>query len=410
MARSGKGRFPMVLFHLPVYSRLVAGTALSIALLAAAPALCESLVERGDTLHVSITDAPKLGGDSKVDADGRIVLPQLGGIPVAGLGLEAIKARIEELLVKRDILKSPSVLVEIAKYRPFYVGGKVKRPGAIDYEPGLTVRHSLILAGGADLAVEDRLSPTAIADLSAKWKAGSYQLFQVNSRIARLEAELVRKDRVRSPVATGGVPAQDVQTMIGLDQNILHDRLETWTGSQAHLREGMALFDLEIDVLTKQADLQKKELAIDKDQVENARKLVDKGLLPLPRLQDLQHEESRSSRDLLENQAFIARARQNRASVEYELDSADIKWRIDIRQQLREAMLDRVRLKAELEVVSAQILDAGITLEGNAAKPQTDVVIYRSAEGREETIKAQMDTEVLPGDILEVSLSPGPAG
>jgi polysaccharide export outer membrane protein len=198
--------------------------------------------------------------------------------------------------------------------------------------------------------------------------------------------------------------------MIALDRNILHDRLETWSGSQAHLREGMALFDLEIDVLTKQADLQKKELAIDKDQVENARKLVDKGLLPLPRLQELQHEESRSSRDLLENQAFIARARQNRASAEYEFDSADIKWRIDVRQQLREAMLDRVRLKAELEVISSQILDAGIALDGNATRLQTEIVIYRTAAGREQTIKAQMDTEVLPGDILDVSLSPSPAG
>jgi polysaccharide export outer membrane protein len=388
----------------------MAGTALFAAILTAAPAFGEILVERGDTLHISVTDAPKLGGDSKVDADGKIVLPQLGGVPVAGLGLDAIRARLEELLVKRDILKAPAVLVEIAKYRPLYVGGKVRRPGAIDYEPGLTVRHALILAGGAGRAEDDQLASVDVPDLRAKWKTTSYQLLQVDSRISRLEAELARNEHARPEVSAAAVPTADAQALIGLDQKILRDRLETWTGNVEHLRQGIALLDLEIDVLGKQADLQEKERSLDKDQVAAARSLVEKGLMPLPRLQELQHEESRASRDLLENQAFAARARQNRATVEYELKSADTKWRIDIRQQVRDAMLDRVRLKAQMDAISAQILNAGISIEDNASPPRTNVVIYRSVAGREEAINAQMDTEVLPGDILDVSLSTGAAG
>jgi polysaccharide export outer membrane protein len=133
--------------------------------------------------------------------------------------------------------------------------------------------------------------------------------------------------------------------------------------------------------------------------------------MPLPRLQELQHEQSRATRDLLENRAYIARARQNRSSAEYELNSADITWRIDSRQQLREAMLDRVRLKAELDALSAEILNAGVSLsEAETASIRLVVVIYRTAEGREETLKAQMDTEVLPGDVVDVSVSTGASG
>jgi polysaccharide export outer membrane protein len=388
----------------------VAGGFLIAALLAAAPALGEILVERGDTLHVSINEAPKLSGDSKVDADGKIILPQLGGVSVAGLTLDAIRARLKETLIGRGLLKSPTVLVEIAKYRPVYVGGKVKRPGAVDYEPGFTVRHALILAGGPGQAEENRPSSANIADLHARWKTATYQLLQVNSRIARLNAELTRNEKAEQPVAPGAVPKQEAQALIGLDQKLLQDRLATWTGDQAHLREGMALLDLEIDVLGKQAKLQEKELDIDKDQVEAARTLVQKGLMPLPRLQELQHEQSRASRDLLDNQAYTARARQNRATVEYEFNSADIKWRIDIRQKLRDAMLDRVRVKAELDAISAQILDAGAAIEDAAGHARIAIVIYRSVAGREETIEAQMDTQLLPGDILDVSLSSGAAG
>jgi polysaccharide export outer membrane protein len=410
LARDAK--YPMITHRRSRCARFPVGTLLFFALMTtASPVLSEVLIARGDTVHVSIAEAPKLGGDSKVDAGGNIVLPQLGSVPVAGMGLDAAKARLEEELIKRDILKAPTVLVEIAKYRPFYVGGKVGRPGAIDYEPGLTVRHALILAGGAGRAAEDRLPSIDVPNLRAKWQTGSYQLLEVNSRIARLEAELTRNEHAGSTVAPGVVPAQEAQTLASLDQNILRDRLQTWTGSQAHLRDGMALLDLEIDVLGQQAGLQAQERDIGKQQVEAARALVEKGLMPLPRLQELQHEQSRAARDLLENQAYIARARQNRATVEYELNSADIKWRIDISQQLREAALDRVRLKAELDALSAEILNAGVSLsEADKAAIQTVVIIYRTAAGHEETIKAQMDTEVLPGDVLDVSLSTGAAG
>jgi polysaccharide export outer membrane protein len=400
----------MGLFRRLSHPSLVAGGFLIAALLAAAPALGEILVERGDTLHVSVAEAPKLSGDSKVDAEGKIILPQLGGVSVAGLSLDAIRARLKELLIGRGLLKSPTVMVEIAKYRPLYVGGKVKRPGAVDYEPGFTVRHALILAGGPGEAEQDRVSPANIADLHARWKTATYQLLQVNSRIARLEAELARNDQAEPPVASGAVPAQEAQALIGLDRKILQDRLATWTGSQAHLREGMALLDLEIDVLGKQAKLQEKERELDKDQVEAARALVQKGLLPLPRLQELQNAASRASRDLLDNQAYTARARQNRATIEYEFNSADTNWRIDIRQKLRDAMLDRVRVKSELDAISAQVLDAGAAIEDAAGHARIVIVIYRSVAGREETIKAQMDTQLLPGDILEVSFASGVAG
>ncbi|MBL0373803.1 polysaccharide biosynthesis/export family protein [Rhizobium sp. KVB221] len=135
----------MVPLHRAGSARIMTGTSLVVAWLAVTtPALGETLIERGDTLHNAITEAPKLGGDSKVDLAGNIVLPHLSSIRVAGLQLDTVRARVQEKLIKHDILKSPTVLVQIAKYRP----------GVVEYEPGLTVRHALLLAGGAGLAEE----------------------------------------------------------------------------------------------------------------------------------------------------------------------------------------------------------------------------------------------------------------
>ncbi|KAB0680356.1 polysaccharide biosynthesis/export family protein [Aureimonas leprariae] len=384
-----------------------------IASCASAPSTArgEVLVERGDMLRVSIAEAPKLGIESKVDVDGRIMLPQLGSMQVAGMGLDAIRARLAEEFVERDILKSPTILVEIAKYRPFYVGGRVRRPGAVDYEPGLTVRHALILGGGVGRSDGDGPSQTSAPELRARWQTYSYQLLQTNSLIARLEAELTRDEAAKPGVAPGTVPARDADALASLDEKILHDRLATWSASQAQLRDGMALLDLEIDVLKQQADLQENERDLSKTEMEAARSLVQRGLAPLSRLQDLQREESRNARDMLESEAFAARARQNRSTIDYEFKSADIKWRSDISQQLRGAMLDRYRLKAELDAVTAQIMNQSAdAAEARGAPSEPVVVIYRSVGGREETIKALMDTAVLPGDILDVSLAGGATG
>ena len=86
------------------------------------------------------------------------------------------------------------------------------------------------------------------------------------------------------------------------------------SANQDHLREVVELVDLEIDVLTRQARFQEEEMSVQNDQLKTSRELVEKGLMPLSRLQEQEREASRLSRDLLDNQAFTARARQNKQS------------------------------------------------------------------------------------------------
>ncbi len=38
--------------------------------------------------------------------------------------------------------------VSILEYRPFFVNGKVKKPGGFPFQPGMTVRKAISLAGG----------------------------------------------------------------------------------------------------------------------------------------------------------------------------------------------------------------------------------------------------------------------
>ncbi|WP_374302091.1 polysaccharide biosynthesis/export family protein, partial [Paracoccus sp. (in: a-proteobacteria)] len=107
-------------------------------------------IERGDVLAVTVLDEPSLSREAKVDALGRIMLPQIGSVSIAGHDLDQVRELIEAELSGRDILVDPQVIVEVASYRPIYVGGAVDTQGAVPFEPGLTVRHALLLAGGVE--------------------------------------------------------------------------------------------------------------------------------------------------------------------------------------------------------------------------------------------------------------------
>lgn len=388
--------------------------AIGTALAAPTPARADGMtIEPGDVLRVTVAEAPDIGRDNaKVGADGRIMLPEVGGVDVAGADLDAIRDRIAARLVASDLIRQPTVMVEIASYRPFYVGGTVAHPGAIDFEPGLTVRHALILAGGLDRSAgPDRVTTEELLELKTKWRTTNYALLQVRSRIARLEAELDHGPKPDFTAVDGEYVAPAARSEIeAVDAGLYDDRHAGWEADQDHMRQAIALVDLEIDVLTKQADLQNQERALQQDQVDKARVLVDKGVMPLPRLQELEREASRLSRDLLDNQAYTARARQNKQTQKYTLDAADTNWRIDVRGALAQALLERSQLEAQTEVIASALLAAGVALGGEEdTPPEPKIVIHRSGD-QPGGFEAGLDTPIRPGDVLEISIAPVAAG
>lgn len=377
-------------------------------------ARAEYLVERGDVLAIVIGEDPKLGREAKVNADGQIILPVIGGVQAAGSGLGAIADRVRHELMTRDIIRAPTVVVDVTSYRPFYVGGAVARPGAVPFEPGLTVRHAIVLAGGMKAADDaNPLTASEILSLRAKWRSTQYRVMEIDSRIARIKAELEHSPDLKVEALDARfVPQGDAQAILSLDAGLLRSRIQEQSASQLHGTDLSRLIDFELEVLAKQASHQEKEQSLQQAEVENARTLLNKGYIPLPRVQELERENSRLSRDLLENQAFAARARQNKANLRYELESVEAKRRMDAQRELRDATLERAQLKTEATVLVGNLMAAGLSIgdDGNVNRPTESVVIYRPDKSGTETLQAAMETEIRPGDIVSVTLSGKPPG
>ncbi len=350
----------------------------------------QTVIERGDILSVTVVEDTSLSREAKVNVDGQIVLPQLGGIDVAGSDLETIRLRIEKELKDRDIILTPNVIVDVAQYRPFYVGGAVARPGSFDFEPGLTVRHALVLAGGVARTGSDTLpTPEELDDLKAKFQEASYRLMQTESLMARLTAEMGRVEmKTPETPARRQVPVEDAQRVVTLDEDILQNRIEEWNAEQAKLKDMVKLLTHEVEILQKQSTLQQNERELHLKEVEATRALYEKGLVPLPRLQEMEREASKMSRDLLETEAFEARALQNKAAAEHDLASSDTMWHVTIQRDLRDAELQRAELRAELAVIRERMMTVGLSVQedGSPIKPVQTVTIHRKTGDKSETI------------------------
>jgi polysaccharide export outer membrane protein len=101
----------------------------------------------GDRVRIQVYGEDDLYLEARVSDRGTISYPFLGEISVAGMSPAQLEKLIHDRL-KGDYLLNPKVSVDILEYRPFFVNGEVEQPGGFPYQPGITIRKAISLAGG----------------------------------------------------------------------------------------------------------------------------------------------------------------------------------------------------------------------------------------------------------------------
>ena len=102
----------------------------------------------GDVISIRVFGEEQLSFD-------RLRLSDAATVPYPFLGEVRAKGRtpveLEQLItegLKGDYLINPRVTVNVIEYRQFYVNGEVKDSGGYAFQPGMTVRKAIALAGG----------------------------------------------------------------------------------------------------------------------------------------------------------------------------------------------------------------------------------------------------------------------
>jgi polysaccharide export outer membrane protein len=109
----------------------------------------EYLIGSGDTLQVSVWKEPEASVPSVVvRPDGRITMPLIKEVEVAGLTPRQAEAVITERIAKFIAEPNVSVVVAAINSKKVYLIGAVRKEGALPYTYRMTVMQALSEAGG----------------------------------------------------------------------------------------------------------------------------------------------------------------------------------------------------------------------------------------------------------------------
>lgn len=123
----------------------------------------KSTVGPGDIFVMEVVGEKELPREYQVASDGSVDIPYLHTVQVSGLEPQEIARLVRKLLMERQILSDPSVVVQVKEYnsRRVTLMGQVAKPGTFPYTPGLTLIQALSQAGGlTGIANLDRVNLT----------------------------------------------------------------------------------------------------------------------------------------------------------------------------------------------------------------------------------------------------------
>jgi polysaccharide export outer membrane protein len=130
-------------FHIPVTSTAQVTTDRG-----AASAVANYVVQPGDVLSVLIWGWPaqtdKLEGRFPIESDGRVYLPVIGAVEVAGKTTERVQADLRARLAAEQ----RQAVIVIEPLFAVAVNGEVRLPSVYDFRPGQTVFDAISRAGG----------------------------------------------------------------------------------------------------------------------------------------------------------------------------------------------------------------------------------------------------------------------
>jgi polysaccharide export outer membrane protein len=101
----------------------------------------------GDVVQVQVYGEDDLSMQLAIPGNGRVEYAFVGEVILAGKTVSDVQKELYQRLLG-DFLIEPRVNVSIAAYRDIYVYGEVSRPGSYAWQPGLSVRKVITLAGG----------------------------------------------------------------------------------------------------------------------------------------------------------------------------------------------------------------------------------------------------------------------
>ena len=399
------------------------------ACLLASAALCCSVnqtqaeyrLQGGDVIEISVFGVPELRQRASVQLDGRITFPVIGAFSVEGVELSEVQNRIQSAAASRifrirtadgrefsRMFERDEVAATIVEYRPVFISGDVTRPGEQAFRPHMTVRQALASAGGLSAVARANATSFDAANLRSEYVTAWLNLAREHARVWRIKTELgenVELDQKAIPPA----PVSDVvlSQIVNLEIEYRAASSADHERAKDFLRHSIEQAGKQALVLAEQRQSEDEGVQADMYELQKARTAYGSGTLPSHRVAEFRRAVLYSSTRQLQTTNQLMTVQKARSDLARELEKIDDQRRIRLLAELQDATVRLAGERARLRAAEEKLQLAGLRPPRNSdSANKAEITVFRSGRSDKERQIVEADSELQPGDVVEVALRP----
>ena len=385
------------------------------------PARAEYRLQGGDVVEISVSGVPELRQRAPVQLDGTITFPVVGTFMVEGVEFSEIRAKLQSAVASRIFrIRTPDgrelsrmferdeVAATIVEYRPVFITGDVTRPGEQAFRPRMTARQALASAGGFSALARANATSFDAANLRSEYITVWLNLAREHARIWRIKTELgenIEFDQNAIPPAP--VPDTTILQIVGLEQEFRKVSASDLERQKDFLRRSIAEADKQILVLSEQKQNEEEGIQADAQDLQRAKAAFGNGTLPSFRVVEFRRAALYSATRQLQTTNQLMTVKRSRDEFARELEKIDDQRKIRLLAELQDATVKLTGERAKLRSAEEKLQLAGLKPPRSSdSTNKADITLFRNSMNGRERFTADADTELQPGDVIEVALRP----
>jgi polysaccharide export outer membrane protein len=245
------------------------------------------------------------------------------------------------------------------------------------------------------------------ADLRSEYGSLWTELAKEQAHMWRIKTELGEAAQI-NPGALTDVPVvrSAISEIINAESEYLKTKQNDYQQEKAYLQRGVRQGDDEVRVLSDQQKKEEEGYKSDLEELQRATDLSAKGNSTNPRVTDARRAVLLSSTRKLQTSAQLLQVKKQQDEFARKLTKLDDQRRLDLLRELQDTSLRLNQIREKLQSVGEKLQYTAMVrsqLAGGAgSKP--DIAIVRKGEKGPERIITSEDTELEPGDAVEVTL------
>lgn len=409
--------------------RAFAASAALLLAFGATPAFAEYRISAGDTLEVTALSIPGFKQEATVGIDGTVMVPLLGDVPAAGLTVAELRKALQKALPAKAVrqrnsdgresiavIEPDEIGVRIAKYQPVYLSGDVTKQGEHPFHPGMTVRQAVALAGGYNLLRFRMENPVVeSANLRAEYDAVWASIARESANVWRLKAIIAGSRPEKAAAAGTETPLNVPPSRAGVAQKLAEQQLRVQMADigkeKDHLQRALTRAQGQLVSLTEQQAKEKEGVTADADDYDAVRALFQRGAVVTTRLTDARRAVLLSSTRALQTTVQVSQLERDKGELTRKLERVDDQQALEAMEKLQVSEDNLTALRSRLNSINDKLVYTGAlrTQLLSGSRTRASIAVFRPNRTAPSTIDAAEDTELQPGDVVEVVLKPDPA-